>query len=189
MRATARGPRAWYPEPGLSVLKLIYLDIDGVLHHEELHSSFRRRAGHPPSGLHRHRHFEWAHHFERLLQPHPDVALVISSQWSVHPGMPRTWRRLPKELRARVIGSTADRIGRLSPKPVRRFCALPRGEQVWADVGARQPRNWVALDDNVHGWPDDAVAHLIPCDGDVGMSSPVTQSLLCATLEAWVSPP
>jgi hypothetical protein len=33
------------------------------------------------------------------------------------------------------------------------FTAAPRGMQVWSDVLRRQPRDWLALDDDYLHWP------------------------------------
>lgn len=175
-------------EPVRRADRLIYLDIDGVLHHENLQPRFSLGAPMRWSTASRQQRFDWAGHLSRLLEPHPDVMVVLSSHWCVRLGSPRTLKRLPEELRRRVIGSTVDRYRHVASSGIMaRFELLSRGQQVWADVCARKPQHWLALDDDVHGWPDEAAAHLIPCDGDLGLSSAITQRQVRDAIDAWAA--
>lgn len=162
---------------------VVYVDIDGVLHHEEVY-------WHPSEGIYMHptrapgrRLFEWVDVLQELLEPYPDVSLVLSSTWCIRPGYAETLKRLPEDLQARFIGGTFHRrIHAESPLHLEHFRALPRGSQVWADVCRRKPRVWIALDDDVEDWPPDALGNLIECDGRLGISSPPVQQALRSAL-------
>ena len=82
---------------------VLYLDLDGVVHHEKV-------LWHPRKGIHMspyeaagHSLFEWISVLESVLEPYPAVALVLSSTWCIRPGYSATLKRLPASLRARFI--------------------------------------------------------------------------------------
>jgi hypothetical protein len=66
--------------------------------------------------------------------------------------------------------------------PKDEFWAIPRGQQVSADVARRQPRDWIALDDNVEGWPADSEGHFIQCHEHDGIGDPGVLLLLRSRL-------
>jgi hypothetical protein len=86
---------------------VLYLDLDGVVHHEKV-------LWHPRKGIYMspsyeaagHSLFEWVPILESVLEPYPSVALVLSSTWCIRPGYSATLKRLPASLRARFIGGT-----------------------------------------------------------------------------------
>ena len=47
---------------------------------------------------------------------------------------------------------------------------LPRAVQVLDDVERRQPRRWIALDDDGAGWPNALRDHLVLTDEQDGLS-------------------
>ena len=165
---------------------LLYLDLDGVVHHEAVYSSSRgiyidQRQG-PGRTL-----FEWVPILTEILESFPEVKLVLSSSWCRRPGYSRTLDRLPEPLRQRFVGGTfhrrhhgSDRHADLS------FTSLSRGQQIVSDVGRRQPRDWLALDDDDLDWPSAHLDHLIHCDGALGLSDPAIQALLKAKLSQMV---
>ena len=164
---------------------VLYLDLDGVLHHEEVYFHPKRgpfvHQGYAPG----HTLFEWAHLLQDLLAPFPDVALVLSSSWCVQPGYGKTIKRLPPELRRRFIGGTFHRRAHGADSwAIRAFKEMPRGLQIWADVVRRKPGQWLALDDDAFGWPAWARENLVECDGAKGLSCPETREQLTAKLAA-----
>lgn len=164
---------------------VLYLDLDGVVQHEAVYWSPKRgvymHQGYAPG----HKLFEWLPILERLLEPFPEVALVLSSSWCVHPGYSRTIRRFPESLQKRFIGGTFHRRAHGSdPWQVHSFRATPRGVQIWADVLRRKPRQWLALDDDTFSWPVWARDNLVACDGETGLSCPRVQEELTAKLLA-----
>lgn len=88
---------------------VLYLDLDGVVHHEKVLWHPRRGIYMSPYEAAGHSLFEWVPILESVLQPHPAVALVLSSTWCIRPGYSATLKRLPASLRARFIGGTYHR--------------------------------------------------------------------------------
>ena len=152
---------------------VLYLDLDGVVHHEAV-------LWHPRIGIYMSPHgavgrtlFEWVPILEEELTPYPSVALVLSSTWCIRPGYAHTLKRLPESLRSRFIGGTYHkRIHGADPWNLASFRSTPCGMQILADVQRRKPRHWVALDDDIEDWPQSAIGNLIACEGTTGLSNP-----------------
>ncbi|WP_370110899.1 HAD domain-containing protein [Acidovorax sp. 93] len=45
-------------------------------------------------------------------------------------------------------------------------------------VQRRKPRQWIALDDDIEGWPESCLHNLVACDGTTGLSNPDVQQEL-----------
>jgi ABC transporter transmembrane region/HAD domain in Swiss Army Knife RNA repair proteins len=95
---------------------VLYLDFDGVLHPEDVRMDRKRRpyVASPPG----HELFEHAALLHKLLAPHPDIRIVLSTSWvHVYGSVSKVAKRLPPALGARVIGATyhseMDRAPRL----------------------------------------------------------------------------
>jgi hypothetical protein len=143
---------------------VLYLDYDGVLHHEDV-------RWHPRRGAYirapRYKLFEHMPLLEAALEPFPDVRIVLSTSWVRVRRFSRAVKRLSPALRERVIGATFQtRMNREA------FESLPRGVQILNDVERRQSRHWVALDDDAEGWPDAYRSNLIHTDEALGISAP-----------------
>ena len=168
---------------------VLYLDLDGVVHHEAV-------LWHPRKGIYMSPYqaagntlFEWLPHLEEVLAPFPAVALVLSSTWCIRPGYNKTLTLLPDSLRTRFIGGTFHkRVHGADPWTLASFRSSPRGVQVLADAQRRKPRHWVALDDDIEDWPQSAQAHLIACDGSMGLSCPLVRDALHQKLLQFHSP-
>jgi len=149
---------------------LLYLDFDGVLHHEAVYQ-------HPTKGPYiktdapGHQLFQHVPILEELLAPYPDVQIVLSTSWAVSPGFAKAAKKLPMELRQRCIGSTYH-----SAMDKFLFREAPRGMQVWADVLRRQPRAWLALDDDWLHWPKWALDNFVQTHPILGISAPEVRS-------------
>lgn len=154
---------------------LLYLDFDGVLHHEDVwwhprHGAFLKTPGHQL--------FEHTHLLEKALEPYPDVRIVLSTSWVRVRRFSRAVKRLPPGLRERVVGATFHtRMNREF------FEGLSRGTQIVKDVERRKPRHWLALDDDVDGWPSGHRQHLIQTDEVLGISAPGVLQELQVRLE------
>lgn len=144
---------------------LLYLDFDGVLHPEDVFRHPRRGVylgGNYPG----HALFEHAELLVALLEPYPDVRVVLSTSWVRVLRYQRALRYLPERLQMRVIGSTFHtRMNKDS------FLALSRGQQVLGDAGRRRATQWLALDDDAEGWPDSHRAHLLQTDPVLGLAA------------------
>ena len=156
---------------------VLYLDYDGVLHHENVlwHPSIGSYLSAPDEYV----LFQHSELLESLLAPYPQVAIVLSTSWSVRYGCAKAAKNLRPSLRMRVIGATYH--AKMSKQT---FLSMPRGAQVWADVTRRRPRKWLALDDNDEGWPSHAGEHFLKTHKHEGISeSTVLEDLkarLCA---------
>lgn len=163
---------------------VLYLDLDGVVQHESVcwdrrRGIFMSSAAGPDRTL-----FEWVPLLEEVLAPYPQVALVLSSSWCVWPGFSKTLKRLPPGLRSRFIGGTYHRREHgVDPQIKASFEEMSRGQQVCADVLRRNPEQWLALDDDVEGWPEWARYNLIACDGSTGLSCDLVRAELREKLQ------
>ncbi|RDI98357.1 hypothetical protein DVT68_07365 [Dyella solisilvae] len=148
---------------------ILYLDFDGVLHAEDValdaqHRPFLRGPG---------TLFEHADCLATALAPYPQVAIVLSTNWVRVKSFRYAVQRLPLELRRRVIGATWH--SRFAVQDELHFWWLhsaSRYDQIVGDVSRRRPRWWLALDDDAHGWPASALAHLVHCDSQHGLGEP-----------------
>jgi hypothetical protein len=156
--------------------KILYLDFDGVLHHENV-------LTHPDRGIYiaapGRTLFEWMPILEELLAPHPDVAIVLSTSWVLGRSFDYAKSRLSTSLQKRVIGTTFDH------RHIRKdeFSLLSRGQQIAEDVSRRGPKSWFALDDERLGWPAWCRDKLIWTDGAVGISDFEVQHAVRAMLD------
>lgn len=125
---------------------VLYLDFDGVLHHSDVYWGAER--GFHLRAPERYRLFQHVGLLEELLAPHPIINIVLSTSWVQGPQ-----------------GSFEDALGQLTPLLQTRvidcthwdqdsnpFAVIPRGVQVSRDVERRQPRKWLAIDDDGEGW-------------------------------------
>jgi len=157
---------------------VLYLDFDGVLHHEAVYQ-------HPKKGPYiktdkpGHKLFQHVPILEELLAPYPDVQIVLSTSWAVAPGFAKAAKKLPLELRQRCIGSTYH-----SAMDKFLFREAPRGMQVWSDVLRRQPRAWLAIDDDWLHWPKWALNNFVRTHPVLGISAPEVRSEVEQKLKA-----
>lgn len=172
-------PRPMKPPAGKDAL-LLYLDFDGVLHHEDVICSRRRGAVMNAPG---HRLFEHVPILEGVLQEWPQVKIVLATSWVRQYGFLGTARRLGPQLRARCIGATFHSGMRDNEWS---FARLPRGLQVVQDVGRRQPADWVAVDDDHHDWPAQFEQHLVRSHPEQGLGAPAVLASLREKLAAMV---
>ena len=150
---------------------VLYLDFDGVLHHENVHRHPRRGIyleAPPEFTL-----FQHAALLETLLESYPAVRIVLSTSWVRVLGYSRSVKSLPAGLRERVIGATYH-----SQMNERLFTQLPRGVQVLEDVARREPLDWLAVDDTGAGWPKEHLQRLVLTDEQLGLSAPGIQARL-----------
>jgi hypothetical protein len=163
---------------------VLYLDYDGVLHHENV--LWHPRRGAYLQAPERYRLFQHAELLEQLLAPFPNVVIVLSTNWQRRYGFSKVVKRLPPGLRSRVIGGTYH-----SDMPGDGYDLLPRWAQIVNDVYRRRPASWLALDDDVVGWPDWTRPHLLPTDPYEGVSQTSVQAelpRLLALLESLHTP-
>ena len=144
---------------------LLYLDFDGVLHHESVMRSPRGRIYlSAPDGYSLFQHVGL---LEDLLAPYPEVRIVLSTSWVRVLRFSRALKRLPPSLQTRVIGATYH-----TEMHEGAFARLPRAQQILDDVERRQPSGWLALDDDYCDWPSAHRERLVRTDPREGISAP-----------------
>lgn len=126
--------------------------------------------------------FQHAELLAQLLRPFPDLKIVLSTSWVRKYGCAGAAKRLPEELRARVIGATWHSENKHLENE---WISAPRGMQVWGDVVRRNPSRWIALDDDYLGWPKWALENYIRTDEVMGISEPMVMERLKGALD-WV---
>jgi len=160
---------------------VLYLDYDGVLHHENVRISHKN--GPFLQAPERYRLFQHVDLLTELLAPYPAVQIVLSTSWAVNYGVSAAAKRLPAALQSRVIGGTyhTRHMHKLE------FQEMHRGQQVIADVQRRQPRDWLALDDDMEGWGVHAHHHILTHMYE-GISDPEVTDFFTKKLEAMCKP-
>lgn len=144
---------------------LLYLDFDGVLHHEDVW--WHPRIGAYLRAPDEFKLFQHLGLLEQLLAPYPELRIILSTSWVRRYGCTGTAKNLGPRLRQRVIGATFH--SRMNEAV---FAEIPRGQQVWADVQRRRPRDWIALDDCPDGWPAESEGKFIKTHQHHGISEP-----------------
>lgn len=157
---------------------VLYLDFDGVLHHENVLWHPRRGAYAGPPGF---TLFEHAALLDELLAPFPEVGIVLSTSWVRQYGCYGAAKKLPNSLRTRVVGATFH--GEMDERV---FGNKPRGRQVLEDVARRRPLAWFALDDVAEGWGEPASPCLVLTDECRGISAPGIADAVTSHLERLV---
>ncbi|WP_187427617.1 HAD domain-containing protein [Comamonas sp. Z1] len=130
-------------------------------------------------GLENHHLFENANVLVDLMEPYPDVLIVLSTSWVRVLGFTAAASYLPRSLQDRAIGATFH-------TGMQRdwFTSSPRVHQVLGDVGRRQPSAWVAIDDDAADWPPHTAANFVASDPTYGLSAPQVYLELQQKLEA-----
>jgi hypothetical protein len=146
-------------------MHVLYLDFDGVLHHENV-------LWHPRRGAYLDAPwqctlFQHCDLLIELLTPYPDLKIVLSTSWVKQYGCKNAAKKLPKPLRDRVVGATFH-----SQMNEIEFTSAPRGMQVWGDVVRRRPSAWLALDDDYLHWPEWCLDNYVRTDDFDGISEP-----------------
>jgi hypothetical protein len=146
--------------------QILYLDFDGVLHHENV-------LWHPKKGAYllmgaHHHLFAHVSLLTHLLRPYPNVRIVLSTSWVLRYGYRATSLMLMPSLRDRVIGTTFH-----STMNKEEFRSMPRWQQVLQDFGRRRPSAWLVLDDDHEGWPESYLDHYVRTDPAEGLSHSV----------------
>jgi hypothetical protein len=152
---------------------VVFLDYDNCLHGEvgryKSAPNLRTLAGEPL--------FVHAPILAQALEPYPAVRLVLSTSWVATLGYSRARDYLPEPLRKRVIGATYhSSVGR------EWWSTRTRYQQIRRYLSLRKPTRWLAIDDDVDGWPQEDREWLVQTAVGIGLSSPSVQRDLYDTL-------
>ncbi len=146
---------------------VLFLDFDGVLHPDgeaALDENFRLL---PNPNL-----FCWKELLHELLEPHPEVQIIVSSDWR---------RLFDDESLVRLLGQLGDRFA-----GVVETLGGPRSQEILGAAARRSIERWAALDDHVsvhEAAKEDC--RFIACDPRLGISNPETQKRLSKRLLAF----
>lgn len=118
--------------------QVLYLDYDGVLHHDAVYRK-------PKAGIHidasvapGRRLFEWTEFLIHAVGPFPLLEIVLSTSWVRVLGYTRARSYLPPELNSRVIGATLHRCAHKADSIRESGILVPaRGVEVLRDVQRR----------------------------------------------------
>lgn len=160
--------------------QVLYLDYDGVLHHENCYwrQGFGAYLVAPPE----YRLFQHTDLLAELLAPYPAVEIVLSTSWVRRLRYSHAAKRLPPSLKSRVIGATFH-----TWMDEDEFTNLPRGVQVWNDVVRRKPETWLALDDDYLDWPTWCLDNYVRTHETEGISEPAVTAVLIKKLQRFNS--
>ena len=138
-------------------LKVLFLDVDGVLNSEE---GWRRDNPSTYKYLTR----ECVDQLARIIRALPDVKVVLSSSWRLHMSL--------AEFRGTLLTAGAS-IPLIGDTPLTRMSGGQRGEEIqaWID-GADQGvvERFVILDDDVFDMGETLMPHVVRTDGKVGLT-------------------
>lgn len=147
---------------------ILYLDFDGVLHDSEVYVVRREpvlRSKIPGAVL-----FQHTDRLIECLATRPDVRIILSTSWVPRLGFDRTVAFLPPDLRARVVGATFHRHANILKND---WFLLMRYVQIEAHARRHRLTDWLAIDDDDVGWPQEMRHHLVHCaDPTLGISEP-----------------
>jgi len=157
-------------------MTILFLDFDGVLHPSEVYKYHGRgivlEAG--PE----HQLFEHAELLATLLEPFPEVRIILSTSWCSTLGrFDEVKCHLPESLQQRVIGATWH-----SRKEQYRWHSLTRYQQIYEYIIRHQIGKWLAIDDDDDGWGEKYRGNLVHCDEWWGLGSAETQRELIEKL-------
>ena len=162
---------------------ILFLDFDGVLHPDAV---FRR--GGRPTLVHRDpdaRLFMWAEHLTDSLMLFPDLRIVLSTSWARWLGFDRARDALTPALRARVIGSTwhsgMARVEGYS-RAQTWWDSVTRYQQIRRYVDRGGVSDWLAVDDDGHGWSTAERRRLVLTDRERGLGEQATRDELLEKL-------
>lgn len=170
-------------------LHVLYLDYDGVLHHDAVFRSPKRGIYLDSSLAPGRCLFEWTEFLVRAVQPFPQLKIVLSTSWVRVLGYTSARSYLPPELFSRVVGATFHRRfhGGDAVRGVSDY-RPDRGVEVMRDVSRRQPWEWVAVDDSDEGWPDEHRDRVVLCDPNTGLGDAATRARLEEVLNSHFGP-
>jgi hypothetical protein len=107
-----------------------------------------------------------------LLEPYPDVEIVLTTSWVRRLPVERVIEYLPQELRRRVVGTTRD----IKPRFSYVLDGTERTYVVSSYAYGKRLRHWLAIDDAVFGAaqfgrePGELVDHFLLLDSSRGIS-------------------
>lgn len=161
---------------------IVFLDFDGPLHPDEAYNLPGRgivlKTANLPDEYQDAELFCYMPLLENVLADYPEVRLVLSTTWAESLGLEGAKQWLSPALQARVIGATHH------PQHTPRWHYQSRFQQILDYVAHhRLGSQWLAIDNDNTGWPDNQYDNLVLTDDYAGLSDPKTLALLRARLD------
>ncbi len=150
-------------------MKIIFLDYDGVLHPDQVVNDRRLGVILRCDG---HNLFEHTELLLSLLEPYPEIKIVLSTSWVRVLGFDQAKNRLPAELQERVVGAT------YSESMSEYFAGLSRYDQISDYVNEHEITDWIAIDDDGEGWPENENHRLVLTEDWGGIGEAAAQKQL-----------
>jgi hypothetical protein len=136
----------------------LYIDFDGALHRRPRPHEVARHYAHL---------FEYLEPLAATLEAFPAARIVVSSSWRLSYSA--------DELRA-FLGPLGPRmVGTTGPERETRYLEI---------VEAAGDASWLAIEDDLRGWPDDELHRVVGCDPYQGLGEPGKLDELAAKLRA-----
>jgi len=154
---------------------ILFLDYDGVLHPDQ---AYMTKSG-VVLRCDGHNLFEHAELLADLLCPYPHVKIVLSTSWVPQLGFGAAKGWLPERLQAKVKGATFH--SQFEEKIL--WQSYPRHGQIDTYVVRHHLTDWIAIDDDDEGWPDDKRHHLIHTNEWGGIGDRAAQDDLIAKIK------
>ncbi|WP_176079427.1 HAD domain-containing protein [Paraburkholderia tropica] len=158
----------------------LFVDYDGTLHRGhgllDKQGNVSLDSGEPA--------FEYAPLLASMLEPYPDVEIVLTTQWLQKLSFEQVVSFLPPALVKRVVGTTADikaRFGYIKS-------GIDRTYIIRSYVFEKRLKNWLAIDDSVYGAYDlrtdflDLTEHLVLLDPKKGIGDVSAQQRIAEWL-------
>lgn len=116
--------------------------------------------------------FRYSSLLELVLAPHPELQIVLSTSWVQKFGFQFALSQLSPALQKRVVGAMV-------------FPAPTRFAGIEMDVQSRGLTRWIALDDDLFGWPEEQ-RHLVvaPTNPVLALAQPGVAAELATMLDA-----
>jgi hypothetical protein len=163
------------PPTGESTRSVLLLDYDGVLHRGGAYRTKKGIISSDPSRVHL---FEFAELLAEILDPYPDVEIVLSTTWVKALGFTRARDALPmKALRDKVVGATYHS----QFYDAYLWHDFSRGAQVLRYVRRHHLLRWLAIDDRDDGF-EAVPGNLVLCDSEKALGDVAVQATLKAAL-------
>lgn len=151
----------------------LFVDYDGTLHRGrgllDEKGNVSLDSGEPA--------FEYAPLLAKMLEPYPDVEIVLTTRWLQKLSLEQVVSFLPRALAKRVVGTTAGIPARFGYIKI----GIDRTYVIRSFVFEKRLKNWLAVDDSVYGAHDlsthflDLTEHLVLLDPKKGIGDPMAQ--------------
>jgi hypothetical protein len=156
---------------------VLYLDFDGVLHADAVYRTKKGIVIKGGATL-----FEHCAIVDVALEQYPEVKIVLSTSWVRELGFSRAKERLLPSLQSRVIGATYHSDFERDDFAGTPWWKLTRYEQIARHVERNKIVDWLAVDNDNKGWPENQNHRLVLTQDELGLGEVAAQQRLADAL-------